>query len=112
MWRSIEFTDCSNDYISKNNDNFARMLWLYDLEPLRPVLHGQTIPDFRATQRPRRLTAYADRKEALRDFAVDWSYMRGKYSESWSDVADWGDFFETYGRRYGLLSEFRSEGTC
>ena len=54
---------------------------------------------------PRKKT-YAECKEAVREFAKEWQYKFGEFNYSWGDLAEWGDFFEEYGKRYGLMREF------
>lgn len=53
---------------------------------------------------------YKFKKEALRDFAIHYSHMVGEIVQSWEDVAWWSDFFTKYGKKYGLLREFRENG--
>ncbi len=55
---------------------------------------------------------YQDRRENLRDIAVDWSYMQADAVLSWREYAEITDFFEKNGRRYGLLREFRENCVC
>ena len=55
---------------------------------------------------------YAEKKEFVRELAVKWSYMRGNVTMSWYDCAEIGNWFEKYGRRYGLLEEFRENWIC
>lgn len=53
---------------------------------------------------------YSKRKEEVRDLAINWQAECGEKNYSWSELADWGDFFTRLGRRYGLLREFRENG--
>lgn len=50
---------------------------------------------------------YRRRKNALRVEAIEWQMNFENQVYSWGDIADWGDYFYTYGKRYGLLREFR-----
>lgn len=51
---------------------------------------------------------YADRKNDLRDKAIEWSLTQGEYAAwSYGELGTISDFFENNGRRYGLLNEFR-----
>ena len=50
---------------------------------------------------------YAERKADLQNKAIEWSYADGVGAWSYSELADIQSFFETQGRRYGLLNEFR-----
>lgn len=54
---------------------------------------------------------YTNKKAHLRELAVYYSYMMD-VPMSWSEVAEIGAWFEKYGRRYGLLREFRKNGIC
>lgn len=60
----------------------------------------------------REAKTYEEKKEALREFAVEWSLGFSDVNYSWGDLADWQDFFTEYGRRYGLLREFRENAIC
>ena len=51
---------------------------------------------------------YAERKESIRNIALAYSY--GEYPDlSYYDLSVLQDFFTKYGKRYGLLDEFRTE---
>lgn len=54
---------------------------------------------------------YNERKKDLQQKAIEYllNQAPGLY---WSDVAIIQDFFETCGRRYGLLKEFRENAIC
>ena len=54
---------------------------------------------------------YAERKADLQNKAIEFSHNTapGLY---WSDEVIIQDFFETNGRRYGLLTEFRENAIC
>ena len=51
---------------------------------------------------------YRYRQAKLREEAIEWQFT---FSEGavmyWSDIAEWGDYFAKYGKRFGLLREFR-----
>jgi hypothetical protein len=53
---------------------------------------------------------YQRKKQIVRDLAIEWQLSFEKHNYSWSDIADWGSYFERLGRRYGLLREFRENG--
>lgn len=56
---------------------------------------------------------YQDRKEDLRNKAIEWSNTQGEYGAwSYGELATISDFFEINGRRYGLLNEFRENAIC
>ena len=50
---------------------------------------------------------YAERKDDLREKAIDWSYAGSVASWSYGELAEILEFFEKNGKRYGLLAEFR-----
>ena len=54
---------------------------------------------------------YQDRKEDVRNKAIE--YQRTFYdfcNYSYGELAAITGFFETFGRRYGLITEFKNEG--
>ena len=55
---------------------------------------------------------YAERKGDMIEKAHDFQDLFSVYgvSISWGELAIFGDFFEKYGKRYGLLTEFRENG--
>ena len=51
---------------------------------------------------------YAERKADLQDKAIEWSNNNGLGGDwSYGELATIQEFFETNGKRYGLLKEFR-----
>lgn len=105
MWRHIEFTNCGNSYISKTDDNFFKIICKYNLEQhLNGMFIGEPMPT--------RATTYSEKKNALRNFAIDWQHFASETDYSYSDLFEWQNFFETYGKKYGLLREFRENGIC
>ena len=55
---------------------------------------------------------YQERKEQIRNEAIDWQNGFANCSLSYGELASAQDYFETMGRRYGLLTEFRENGIC
>lgn len=55
---------------------------------------------------------YEERKDDVRNKALDFQDLFSFYgvSISWGELAIFGDFFNEYGKRYGLLTEFRENG--
>ncbi|MBO7733887.1 MAG: hypothetical protein J6S67_15090 [Methanobrevibacter sp.] len=54
---------------------------------------------------------YAEKKEEVRQKALDVQY----YDEgglTYGELSFICDYFETYGKRYGLLREFKENGIC
>lgn len=56
------------------------------------------------------MNRYAEQKEKLRNFALDWQCNFAEQDYSWGELAYWCDYFETMGKRYGLLQEFHENG--
>ena len=56
---------------------------------------------------------YQERKNDLHEKAVEWSNTQGSYPRwSYGELGEIQGFFETNGRRYGLLTEFRENAIC
>ena len=47
-----------------------------------------------------------------RQEAIDWQNDFAKHNYSYGELAEFGEYFEKLGRRYGLLKEFRENGIC
>lgn len=54
--------------------------------------------------------SYAERKEKARNEAIEWQNDFANHNYYWSELAEFSAHFETLGRRYGLLREFRENG--
>ncbi len=52
---------------------------------------------------------YQIAKEKARQKAIDWQNDFANHSYYWSELAKWTQYFEKIGKRYGLLTELRSE---
>lgn len=56
---------------------------------------------------------YAEKKSCLRDLAIDFQHTTIDFdSMSWWAAAEIENFFDTMGKRYGLLREFRENAIC
>ena len=55
---------------------------------------------------------YAEKKENLRNFAIEWQQDSAENNLSWKEMIYWQDWFEQMGRQFGLLNEFRENGIC
>lgn len=53
---------------------------------------------------------YRERKADLRKKAIEYSFSSFQFS--YCELALWEEYFETNGKRYGLLREFRENGIC
>lgn len=54
--------------------------------------------------------SYQERKEKLRNEAIQWQNDFSEGDHYMSEYAEWGSYFEKMGKRYGLLREFRENG--
>ena len=53
---------------------------------------------------------YQAKKEGLRFMAQTYQATLDTRSQSWEEVARVSEYFQTFGKRYGLLKEFRENG--
>lgn len=58
------------------------------------------------------MNTYQERKEKARQEAIDWQNDFANNNYTWGELVKWSAYFETLGKRYGLLTEFRNEGIC
>ena len=113
MYINFTYQDGSNPYISTTSKNLFGMICKYCLRQTGArsfeVLGKSEI----WTSRPdKKLSAYQKKRFFLEEFAKQWQYDFAEMIYSWEDVIFWGNFFETYGKKYGLLREFRENGIC
>ena len=53
------------------------------------------------------MSKYAEKKEQVRQQAIDWQRDFCNHNYSYGELAFYSDYFEKLGRRYGLIKEFR-----
>lgn len=53
------------------------------------------------------MNRYQQKKEEARQEAINWQHEFSQHNYSYSELADWGDYFTKLGCRFGLLKEFR-----
>lgn len=58
------------------------------------------------------MNEYQKSKEDARNKAIEWQLDFCNHSYSYEELAEFGNYFENLGRRYGLLTEFRENGIC
>lgn len=110
-WQRIEFPeDDANPRITWSLSEFVAWLRNWDIE----IIDCCT---YEATNFKRKRSTYAANKDAVRDLAIKWqdydAYCGDEFGGmSYSEYADWGSLFETLGRRFGLLTEFRENAIC
>ena len=110
MYNHFEFENGGNPYITTNNAGLWRMIRKYCLEQTGD--HFFTVTGKAELLSVRPLSAREKDKETLRNFAAEWQYNFPDMDYAWSDLVAWSDFFTEYGRKYGLLREFRENGIC
>ena len=84
--------DCSEDYFRLSLDTDDEIIGLIEFKT-----HGKT---------------YAERKEYVRDQAMEYSNINGYADISYAEYAEIANYFEEQGRRYGLLREFHENAIC
>lgn len=58
------------------------------------------------------MSKYYERKEEIRQEAIEWQLDSGNHNYSYYELAEWCDYFYKLGKRYGLLKEFKENGIC
>ena len=106
MYAHFTYFNGSNPYITTTPAKLWDMVQKYELTQT-----GATCFHVEA-ENPNRPRTYADKKDRLRDFAIDWQCAFSELVYSWGDLSEWGAFFEEYGRKFGLLKEFRENAIC
>ena len=115
MYNQFIFEDGSNPYITTTAAEFWRMLKKYCVEMIGEhtfKVYGEAMTLTAAPGKKR--TTREKMRGVLRDFAIEWQYAVGEYSIQYSmkELCEWDAFFEEYGKKYGLLREFRENCIC
>lgn len=111
MYAQFIFKDGSNPYITRTNKEFFRMMKKYNpMQIGRFTFECSEVCD--TDYRYYGLTSYAENQEALRNIAIEWQYNFEEMNYSWGDLSEWQDFFTEYGRKYGLMREFKENAIC
>lgn len=111
MWSHFTFknpyngTVYSNPYIAKTKQALFKMIVKYELETIGENSY------LVVSERPKK-ASYRETKEILKEFAQEWSLNFNEYRYNYEELAFYGDFFQTYGKRYGLLQEFKENAIC
>ena len=56
------------------------------------------------------MTFYEIKKAQIRSEAIQWQYDFSNRPQSWHDVAESTAYFQKFGKRYGLIKEFKENG--
>ena len=78
----------------------------YHTATFSPLIDVLFITDFKVKGK-----TYADRKEFVRDLAIEYSNNQA-CGLSWGEVAYIDNMFYKLGKRYGLLKEFKENCIC
>lgn len=107
--RWFYFEDGSNPYgvYGDNFNEFFKMVIAQQPE----IINNRTL---KCPKKPKaayyQTCDYWYKKATLREFAIEYQYKFANFSSTWGDVSWWTTFFEIYGRKYGLIKEFRENG--
>ena len=111
MYIHFTFLDGSNPYITTNHSALWRMIKKYYCRftgPASLLVEGRN-----QVLGVRKVSEHEKNKTLLRDFALDFQSFNMEYQRiSMGELIEWGYFFEEYGKRFGLLREFRENGLC
>lgn len=107
MFMHFTFADGSNPYIATTTKAFLFMLMHYEVKQTEAR-------DFLVTSDKQKAhpKGYRPTQEAIREIAVDWSWSGAEFEYSYQDLIEWQEFFHEYGKKYGLLREFKENGIC
>ena len=56
------------------------------------------------------MSNYQKQKENAREKAIQWQQDFENNNYSWLELAQWQQYFEKLGKRYGLTDEFKENG--
>lgn len=105
MYTLFTFKDGSNPYIVKTPGTLWKMVKKYNLETIGENSY------LVVSERPKK-ASYTETKAILKEFAIEWSLFFNEYQYSYEELAFYSDFFTTYGKKYGLLREFKENAIC
>lgn len=110
MMKWFHFDNGSNPYGVRDDrpDKFFAMVLGWQPE----IIDNDTFQCHKETEAYYKPQNYQFKKDALRAFAIEYSGKVGDMTQSWEDCAWWSNFFEKYGKKYGLLREFHENGIC
>ena len=106
MWTHFEFWNGSNPYISKTDADRKWMFNHYECEQTSEngfYVHGENM---------NKCKTYNDWKDFFTTLAINWQNTWDRFNYSMDELNDWHNFFYTYGKKYGLLKEYKENGIC
>lgn len=111
MYIHFTFKDGSNPYIVVTNKAFFDIISKYYVKQIDDnnfLVDGKLCVWTVHTNR--KLSARERAKTVIRDFAIQWQCDSAYMNYSYGEMLDWQSFFSEYGRKYGLIREFRENG--
>ena len=106
-FRNAQKEDCGGIYYDHTDGPYCEGWTLYHKETFNPETEHVSFIDFHVHGK-----TYAEKKESVRDIAIDYQAAWHEYCFSYSEIAAIGNWLERMGRRYGLLREFRENCIC
>lgn len=108
MWCVFEYFNGSNPYITKNYGELFKMFCkYYYTQTGNTSFMVQGLREWNGNRK-----TYEGKKELLRAVAIEWQSDFSNRNYSYGELTEWQGFFEEYGRRFGLLAEFRENAIC
>lgn len=112
MYIQFDYKDGSNPFISMNYKTLFHMVCKYVLEQTDTDKYTVHEKSQYLTVKHKKLTAYEKAKTALREFAWNFDYNFSRFTWYYDELAYMQGFFEEYGKRYGLYTEFHENAIC
>lgn len=108
MYTQFFYKHGENPYITTSNKELFRMICKYYVEQFdNNAFVTCGLREWNGNRKSRE-----GKKEVLRAFAIDWQNYFDNNAITYAELANWQDFFNELGKRYGLLTEFRENGIC
>lgn len=105
----FEFYDHRNPYITTNNKNLFEILRkYYYIQTGENSFYIEGLREWNGKPKYNR----ENNKMLLRAIAQQWQEDFTNFNYSYSELVDWQNFFEEYGKKYGLLKEFHENAIC
>ncbi len=109
MYTTFIFKDGSNPYITKTNKELFKMLTKNYCEQIGTNTFEVLAPAQTLTVK-KGCTTYKITQDVVRNLANEYQYSFNNLNYSYYDLIGWQNFFEEYGKRYGLIKEFKENG--
>ena len=100
----IIFKNGGNPYITRTPARLISINCKYEVEQVESI----TLEAGGLRKNPPK--TYSEKKDMLEEVAKEWQYNFASFNYDWLSLSMWGDFFESMGKRYGLLTVFRENG--